>query len=474
MPETRRQRLTAIEEEDIRLDNQTHPAEPTYFADAEPGAVNEQIVFLEREMAKISARLNQLSINSTNSNRETTPAEDVLKSLQTPSTLRDIVPFDGNPIKLHQFLKAVDRIMPIMQRASNSPMFDVWMQAIRSKVIGDADTVLELYGTELNWDEIKSNLITHYHDKRDEVSLTRDLFKLSQTNTVQELYESISYIISLLINQLNFNEKDSNVKTAKQKYYQEIGLKVFVAGLRPPLGPIIRAQQPSTLKEALRFCSEESNYNYVQSSFKPQTSSPSNASAVPKHISPQQQRLPYRPPPQRAPWMQHNNGIRPPYNSNQTNFRPPYPQPHMAPPPNTFGYNHKQPPINSSFNKVNQGTNAAFNTAYVPQAPFQNFPKPNQFRKPSSGRTHRTQAYTPNFQVEDESHGYDYWPNDDANQYNEAYYYEEYEPSQNNDEITHNIQHDQNASSNSFPLKQMDTPEDELNFHLVEQAAMKR
>lgn len=98
--------------------------------------------------------------------------------------------------------------MPLLRRAQNSPMFDVWMQSIRSKITGDADTVLELYGTPLDWDDIKTNLISHYSDKRNEVSLTRDLFQLSQTTTVVSLYESVRHIISLLVNQLNLNERD--------------------------------------------------------------------------------------------------------------------------------------------------------------------------------------------------------------------------------------------------------------------------
>lgn len=453
MPATRQQRLNAIEEEQLALNSEGRSSLlNTNLAHEEEGAVNDKIAFLQQEMAKISDQLSRLSANSTgndNNNRATTSAEDVLRSLQTPSTLRDLIPFDGNPIKLHQFLKAVDRVMPIMQQAKNSPMFDVWMQAIRSKIIGDADTVLELYGTELEWDEIKNNLIAHYHDKRDEVSLTRDLFKLSQTGTVQELYESISYIISLLVNQLNLNENDANVKSAKQKYYQEIGLKVFVAGLRAPLGPIIRAQQPRTLKEALRFCTEENNYNYVQNnSLRVQTPSTSNTGAMPKQNSSQYQKPQYRAPIQQ-PYRAQSN-------PNQSNLRPSYP-----PPPNTSGYNHKPPYYNNSYAKVNQGTNAASDPAPVPQAPHSNFHKQNQYRKPPSGRTH---TLRPNFHVEEEVSGYDYCPNNDEEYNDGAYYYEEHDPCLNNS---------QSPQTTSTP-KPSDTHEDELNFHIAEQAVMKR
>lgn len=138
-------------------------------------------------------------------------------------------------------------------------MYPIWIQAIRAKIVGDADNVLELYGTNLEWEEIKGNLITHYSDRRDEVSLTRDLFAIKQTGTVEDFYSRISHVVSLLVNLLNINELSAEVRSAKNIFYQDMGLKVFLSGLKD-LGPIIRAQGPSSLKEALRLCLEESNY----------------------------------------------------------------------------------------------------------------------------------------------------------------------------------------------------------------------
>lgn len=126
------------------------------------------------------------------------------------------------------------------------------MQTIRSKITNEADSVLELYGTDVNWVDIKSTLTTHFTDQRDEVSFTRDMFKLSQTNSVEEFYGNIAHSVSLLVNQFNLNEQSDEVVTAKKPFYQVLGLKVFLSGLKEPLGPIIRAQAPKTFKEALR------------------------------------------------------------------------------------------------------------------------------------------------------------------------------------------------------------------------------
>lgn len=306
MPETRSKAMAPVEEERFILaheDVETAGATTNErFARSSEGSSLQTehtatIAALEREMARISDQLTRLSIGAASNavnhgsiSRNVTSEEDVLKSLQTPSSVRDLTPFDGNPLKLHQFLKAVDRVMPIMERVKNSPTFDVWMQAIRSKIIGEADTVLELYGTELEWDDIKTNLTAHYSDKRDEVSLCMDLFQLKQEGSFQNFYEKVTHIISLLVNQLLINESDPNVKLSRRKYYQEIGLKVFVAGLRPPLGPTIRAQKPKTLKEAHRFYLEEGNISYVQNLGK------AMSGAIPKQLPSQIPKPPFRHP----------------------------------------------------------------------------------------------------------------------------------------------------------------------------------
>lgn len=189
------------------------------------------------------------------------PVESALRALQTPQIIRILPPFDGNPIKLHSFIRSIDELMPEIERVRGTPAYTVWLLAIRSKIIGDADCVLEFYGTGSDWDEIKTNLITHYSDKRDEVTLTKDLFKLTQNDKkVEDFFKDIQFALSLMINQLNINEPNVDVRTAKNQFYQDMGLKVFLAGLNEPIGTVIRAQCPTSLKDALRRCLEERNF----------------------------------------------------------------------------------------------------------------------------------------------------------------------------------------------------------------------
>ena len=119
-------------------------------------------------------------------------------------------------------------MIPLITGARAQPIYNIWIQPIRAKIIGEVDNILELYGTNLDWREIKTKLITHYSDWRDEASLSRDLWHLEQTASVEEFYGRISHTISLLVNLLNLTQENPAVKAAKQTYCQDIGLKVFL------------------------------------------------------------------------------------------------------------------------------------------------------------------------------------------------------------------------------------------------------
>lgn len=428
---------------------------------------DETIAALEREMARISAQLSRLSANlsddtASNGNiahRNYSAEEEALRSLQTPSSLRDLTTFDGNPLKLNQFIKAVDRIMPLMEKVKNSPTFDVWMQSIRAKIVGEADTVLEMYGTDIEWDEIKNNLITHYSDKRDEVSLTMDLFHTKQTGSVQEFYERITHIVSLLVNQLMINESDTIIRNSKRKVYQEQGLKVFLAGLLPPaLGSNIRSQNPTSLKDALRRCLVEDNIAYLQRSARALPSNVTNISTSSK-------------PP---------NTPNTPPNHTSYQMRPPgfFNKPGMYSRP-TFNKFQNQKPHTVPFSRIPPPPQQS-----QLQKPYQNFhnrPGPSQFRRAQSERMHM-----PNFQMEEIADGYEaseaYWPDDyylqneyfTNNNYGDmnnapAWAYDD--PHQVSGEMQHEAESNLHAHNRADPKS--DTP-DELNFHLAEQSKMKK
>ena len=380
--------------------------------------------------------------------------EGILKTLQTPQIIRDLPSFDGNPIKLFTFLRAIDNLMPLLQSAQNTPVYNIWLQAIRGKIQGEADNVLELYGTNLDWNEIKGNLITHYSDRRDEVCLGRDMYKLEQTTTVEDFYGKVSHIISLLVNLINLNTSNELVKAEKIRLYQDMGLKVFLGGLKDPLGPIIRAQTPTTLKEALRLCLEEGNYSHARHLHKFPPLIP------PKKMFPQTQQPRYFQPTVQPPPFRFTQQPR--------LFQPPQSRPFQPPRPNQF-------PQNKPFPFQQQQRQFP----YPQQRPFFN-PQPRPFlnsqTKPipmevDSSIRSRQINYTnrPHFQIEKVSdNDEDYYA--DRNEYYQQMY-DPYDQPYHHESTAQTVETDVSTMENSVAkTDEKDKPNvDDLNFQLADE-----
>jgi len=188
---------------------------------------------------------------------------DVYNALKIPDAIKDLPKFNGNPRLLFEFITNVEEILSILQQIENTPTNKIYLRAIRNKIEGDANEVLNMYGTALNWDEIKTNLILHYSDKRTETSLIRDLHKLQQNKqTVEQFYSEVIELQSTLMNNAKIHESDQNVISSKKELFSEMCLTTFLSGLKEPLGSNIRASKPKTLAEAFNFCIKEQNIFY--------------------------------------------------------------------------------------------------------------------------------------------------------------------------------------------------------------------
>lgn len=252
--------------------------------------------------------------------------ERIMKSLQTPQAVRELQPFDGNPTKLHSFIRAVENLIPFIEPLKGSPYEKIWLQAIRAKIINEADQVLETYGTALNWDDIKENLIAYYNDKRDPVTLTRELFQIQQINSIEEFFGKIQNLLSLLINHTNISTNNENLKQDRILTHQENALQVFLAGLKEPIGGNVRARQPRTIKQAFDAAIEERNFQSRGGLNKPNLQ-PNLPARPPKAINFPPQLRAHRP----APYNQFYN--RPPMPYPQYSQRPNF-APQYAPPNN--------------------------------------------------------------------------------------------------------------------------------------------
>lgn len=192
-------------------------------------------------------------------------ASQIVNCLKIPDAVKDLPKFDGNPRLLFEFINNVEEILSLTIGIDGTAYSKILLRAIRNKIEGPANEVLNMYGTPLEWEHIRNNLILHYSDKRNETSLIRDLHNLRQHNsTVEKFYSEIIELQATMSNHIQIHETNLNVVKAKSDLFSEMCLETFLTGLREPLGSTIRAMKPESLATAFSYCIKEQNISYAK------------------------------------------------------------------------------------------------------------------------------------------------------------------------------------------------------------------
>lgn len=218
---------------------------------------------------------------------ETIAMNEIISALKIPDAIKSLPTFSGNPRLLYDFINNVEEILEIIAPTNNTPLFKLWLRAIRNKITDDANEVLDTYGTPLDWNLIKNNLISHYSDKRNETSLIKDLHSLKQYDTIELFYSKVLELLSLLQNQINIHEHNLQIRESKSLLFREMCLNVFLSGLKEPIGSVVRARAPKDIKEALEYCINEQNIHYARREFikKPiSVQRPNNSVKIPQFL----------------------------------------------------------------------------------------------------------------------------------------------------------------------------------------------
>lgn len=245
------------------MPNTENPVDTTSTLNSNPTPQQTPILNRDSSSRNLEFSFERMSLNDQLNQK----IDSVFNNFRIPDAVKQLPEFDGNPRLLYDFIENVEEILLIADGVSRTNYAKVLLRAIRNKIVKDANEVLNMYGTQLVWDDIKNNLILHYSDKRNETSLIRDLHNLKQgNNTVEKFYSKVIEIFSCITNHIKVHETENSVVLSKQKLYEEMCLNTFLSGLKEPLGSTIRAMKPTKLVEALSYCLKEQNIHYLQSS----------------------------------------------------------------------------------------------------------------------------------------------------------------------------------------------------------------
>lgn len=180
-----------------------------------------------------------------------------------------IIPtFNGNPNRLHRFVDACESILTYYYDRQDNNSFQniLLINGILNKLEGRAEEVIAINGVK-SWDDIKFTLLENFGDQRDENCLNQDLVNLKQSfnETPYQFHEKVLHLLNTICNYIDLHST-GNERDTKRDFFTKQALKTFLAGLREPIGPIIRAIRPTNLSQAVQFIREEENIKYYQKS----------------------------------------------------------------------------------------------------------------------------------------------------------------------------------------------------------------
>lgn len=292
---------------------------------------------------------------------------------RVPDIIKGLPQYSGSLHQLNTWIQSVDRILNHFKSLAKTDIYQLWLQEIRNKIVGEAGDMLASNGIPLDWPTIKSQLILLYGDKRELSTLLQKLFSLKQERfSVNEFYANIRDCFTGISTHIQTSqewEKPAEIV----RFVDKLCLEKFIDGLEEPFATHVGLMQPTTLNQAFQHAMEKANkiarkngeYDLTKTHQKPtlpqRSSVPFNNHKHPQYppykpLQPFQQRLPQRPnypkPPQQPYFkLPSNPGNHPqplfqPYRQfNQPPNRPPYQQQYYRP-------NFQPPPHQNTHQKV--------------------------------------------------------------------------------------------------------------------------
>ncbi|XP_043862527.1 GATA zinc finger domain-containing protein 16-like [Drosophila santomea] len=296
----------------------------------------------------------------------------VLEAIKVIELVEIIPKYDGEGSKLDGFIAAVEQILGLIKGEERSNVGVIALRAVRSKIIGAADRVLDLDETELNWDQIKKTLVSHFKDKRSEQDLIMELTHIKEKKLeLEALYTKVMTLKKALVSLLKANEQSMILKGEKIKWYEEMALNAFVSALKGPIGVTIRNMEGLNIAKAYEIACREKNLialaetNSDQGAQESTKSQGKTTEEVQKQVEKEE---PQTIETQRETgfWSQYQWG---------GNNQPPFPIPFTMPNANGWpGFGFSYPMMGNPFRTDNFNQREAYNY----QRPYRNYQNRNQ------------------------------------------------------------------------------------------------
>ena len=187
-----------------------------------------------------------------------------------PDLVKDLPIFTGNPKEVGNWISDTDDLIQLYEPTVNSSIeekskFHMICRCIRRKIRGEANDALVASNVNLNWKLIRKTLLTYYGEKRDIRTLDYQLMNCQQQGgSLEEHFDNVNELLSLIVNQINMNMKHSSpdVASALIDSYKDKAIDSFVRGLDGTVSTLLKNYRPDTLAAAYAYCVSYQNTEY--------------------------------------------------------------------------------------------------------------------------------------------------------------------------------------------------------------------
>lgn len=178
-----------------------------------------------------------------------------------------IRPFDGNVFALNDFVTACDALESSYAKPNDTPdninLNNFLLQSIKSKLHGQALTIIGCRFDLNSWADIRKTLVNHFSDPRSIANLEHDLRQTARRNneSLHDFGLRLQNLQSLLLAKVSQSNDAAIEKTTYIKIYQKLTLDTYTHCLPQNYQIMIRLSPFTTLEEAINLVTQEEQFN---------------------------------------------------------------------------------------------------------------------------------------------------------------------------------------------------------------------
>lgn len=174
--------------------------------------------------------------------------------------LNSLPTYNGNFDNLNNFIELLDRVQPSLNKFENNSQL-IFLDIIKSKLIGKAREAIEINNSTNSWEEIKKVLFQYFGDRKSVEELYDNLRGLQFYDNCQNFYDRIKTALRRLNNKTNLDK--SIISSIETKKNCDMALRLFISKIPEPMKGILVCRQPKSLEEAMDIL-HESGYAYTR------------------------------------------------------------------------------------------------------------------------------------------------------------------------------------------------------------------